>query len=569
MSTAGRAPRYAVGIDLGGTNVKAVAVLESGQVLQRAIAPTSDDAAPGRWIETIRGLVSDLQSAQGYPACGIGVGAPGLASPDGRRIAYMRGRLAGLEGLDWRDALQVSAPVPVMNDAHAALWGEAWRGAAAGCREAVLLTLGTGVGGAMITGGRLLRGENERAGHWGHISVDLDGPPSIASMPGSLEGAIGNCSLGARSGGRFHDTRTLVDAHLRGDAEATRIWLRSVRALGVAIASIVNAVDPERVILGGGIAEAGDALFGPLRLVLDRVEWRPHGASVRVVRAELGDQAGALGAARAALELSSAARDTPGGRYLARARELVEVVEKQHTQIARAADLFAAAILKGRVVHVFGTGHSRIMVEEMWPRYGSFPGFHPIVELSLTFHTQVVGANGQRQAMFLENVPGLAERILRNFQLTAQDAALVVSSSGGNVVSVEMAEGFQRRGLPVVALISKRHSEATKSRDPRGCRVQDFADVVLDTGAPPGDAMVDVPGLGVPVAPGSTVGGCLIVNALKAEVAARLAEAGAPPPVLSGAAIVGEEASARMFEAAYDEHARRIGPLYSRPRDDA
>jgi len=91
---------------------------------------------------------------------------------------------------------------------------------------------------------------------------------------------------------------------------------------------------------------------------------------------------------------------------------------------------------------LFGSGHSRILVEEMWPRYGSFPGFNPIVELSLTFHNLVVGANGQRQAMFLENVSGLAERILRNFAITQEDSALVISSSGCNIVPIEIAEEF-------------------------------------------------------------------------------------------------------------------------------
>src|SRR5436189_1961594 len=136
---------------------------------------------------------------------------------------------------------------------------------------------------------------------------------------------------------------------------------------------------------------------------------------------------------------------TPGAEYLSQCRELIAVVEKQQAAIQQAADWFAETILAGRMVHLFGSGHSRILVEEMWPRYGSFPGFNPIVELSLTFHNLVVGANGQRQAMFLENVPGLAERILRNFDLEPRDSALVVSSSGGNVVSVEMAEGFKRR----------------------------------------------------------------------------------------------------------------------------
>src|SRR5438128_4159419 len=109
------------------------------------------------------------------------------------------------------------------------------------------------------------------------------------------------------------------------------------------------------------------------------------------------------------------------------------------------------------MVHLFGSGHSRIMVEEMWPRYGSFPGFNPIVELSLTFHNLVVGANGQRQAMFLENVSGLAERILRNFAITPQDSALVISSSGCNLVPIEIAEQFRARGVKVAALISRQH----------------------------------------------------------------------------------------------------------------
>jgi uncharacterized phosphosugar-binding protein len=200
----------------------------------------------------------------------------------------------------------------------------------------------------------------------------------------------------------------------------------------------------------------------------------------------------------------------------------------------------------------------------MWPRYGSFPGFNPIVELSLTFHNLVVGANGQRQAMFLENVSGLAERILRNFDLSPKDCALVISSSGCNLVPIEMAEQFRQRGLKVVCIISKRHSEATPSRDPRGVRLQDFSDIVLDTGAPPGDAMVKVPGLETPVAPGSTVGGCMLINCIKAEVAARLTKAGQPPKVLTGSAVVGAEKATELFEAAYDEHARRLAELYGR-----
>lgn len=254
---------------------------------------------------------------------------------------------------------------------------------------------------------------------------------------------------------------------------------------------------------------------------------------------------------------------SPAQEYLDKSRELIGSIERQIPQIKRAADWFAQSILAGRMVHVFGSGHSRIMVEEMWPRYGSFPGFNPIVELSLSFHNMVVGANGQRQAMFLENTPGLAERILRNFALRSTDSALVISSSGCNVVPVEMAAGFKAHGLKVVAIITRRHSEASSSRHVSGKKLQDFADLVLDTGAPVGDAMVRIPGLEAPVSPGSTVGGCLLVNAIKAEVAARLTAAGHPPKVLCGAAVVGADRAAEIFEAAYDEHAHRIARLYA------
>ena len=248
--------------------------------------------------------------------------------------------------------------------------------------------------------------------------------------------------------------------------------------------------------------------------------------------------------------------------YLAKCRELASVVEAQEAAIQQTADWFAGSILAGRMVHVFGSGHSRIMVEEMWPRYGSFPGFNPIVELSLTFHNLVVGANGQRQAMFLENVSGLAEKIVRNFALSEQDCALVISSSGCNIVPIEMAEQFLKRNVKVVAIVSSRHSDASVSKHPEGKKLQDFADLVLDTGAPVGDAMVNVEGLDTPVAPGSTVGGCMLINAIKAEVAERLTKAGQPPKVLTAGAICGPEKAVELFESAYDEHGRRMAELY-------
>ncbi len=248
--------------------------------------------------------------------------------------------------------------------------------------------------------------------------------------------------------------------------------------------------------------------------------------------------------------------------FLQKSADILETVRKQQSQIRQAAEMFAATILEGRMVHIFGSGHSRILVEEMWPRYGSFPGFNPIVELSLTFHNLVVGANGQRQAMFLENVSGFADRILRNFDLKETDTALIISSSGCNVVPIEMAEIFRQNKIRVVSIISKIHSDKSVSNRSDGKKLGDFSDLVLDTGAPAGDAMVYVPGLDTPVAPGSTVGGTLLINCIKAELAGILTAAGHPPKVLSSAVVVGAERAKTLFESAYDEHAHRLTKLF-------
>lgn len=252
----------------------------------------------------------------------------------------------------------------------------------------------------------------------------------------------------------------------------------------------------------------------------------------------------------------------PIDQYLEKSKQIIQTIESQSDRILRAAKWFSDTILSGRMVHVFGSGHSRIMVEEMWPRYGSFPGFNPIVELSLSFHNLVVGANGQRQAMYLENVEGLAERILRNFDLAEKDTALVISSSGSSVVSIEMAECFQKKNIKVVALTTMASADRSTSNRKDGKKLHDFADLVLDTGAPAGDAMVKIPNLATRVAPGSTVGGAIVVNCIKAEVARNLTEAGSPPKVLTDGASIGQARSKELFESAYDEHARRLAKLY-------
>jgi glucokinase len=197
----------------------------------------------------------------------------------------------------------------VLNDAHAALLGEAWIGAARGCKNVAMLTLGTGVGGAVLCDGRLLRGAIGRAGHLGHVVVDAEGPPDLVNTPGSLEDAIGEYSLPARSDGRFKTTRDLLTAFRAGDAQATNLWQKSIHALAAALAGIINVVDPELIILGGGIAQAGDDLFVPLADAMNRFEWRPHGHAVKIIPAALGDGAGALGAAWNAMNATGEMHD--------------------------------------------------------------------------------------------------------------------------------------------------------------------------------------------------------------------------------------------------------------------
>lgn len=250
-------------------------------------------------------------------------------------------------------------------------------------------------------------------------------------------------------------------------------------------------------------------------------------------------------------------------QYLAAVRAALDAIEAtQLGAIREAAAHFASAILKGRLVHVFGTGHSRMAVEEMFPRYGSFPGFHPIVELSMTYHNPVVGANGQRQAMFLENVQGFGPVLWRNFATAPDDALLAISTSGCNAVTIDVALEARRLGMVVVALTALDHAMASTSRHQSGKKLHEVAALTLDQKAPAGDSVVWVAGLDSPVAPLSSVTGCAIINLVKAEVARLLTEAGYPPKVLTAACHLGEERSRQLFEETYDDYRRRVGVLY-------
>ena len=250
-------------------------------------------------------------------------------------------------------------------------------------------------------------------------------------------------------------------------------------------------------------------------------------------------------------------------KYIDAAQEiLARLKTTQMHQIERAAEICAGSIAADGLVHMFGTGHSRICVEEMFPRHGSFPGFHPIVELSLTYHNLVVGSNGQRQAMFLEHVEGFGQVILRNFVLQEPDSFLIFSNSGVNEVVIDVALEARHLRLPVIAVVSMDHCMNSPAKHSSGKRLPDVADVVIDNCTPAGDAMVEVDGLDDRVGPGSTIGGAAVTNALKCAVAEKLTQMGKPPIVLASSFFLGLEGSHHRFDECYDDYRQRVQKVY-------
>lgn len=251
--------------------------------------------------------------------------------------------------------------------------------------------------------------------------------------------------------------------------------------------------------------------------------------------------------------------------YLNEAQGILERIRAtQMEAVARAAEICTTSIAGGGLVHLFGSGHSRMFVEEMFPRHGSFPGFHPIVELSLTYHNPVVGSNGQRQAMFLEHVEGFGKVIMRNFVFSPPDSFIIFSHSGVNEVVVDVGLEAKARGLPLIAVVSQQHCGASEARHSSGKKLTEVADVVIDTCVPAGDALVKVDGLDDLVGPGSTIGAAAVTNALKCEIAERLTRLGQTPLVLASAYFLGSEAAAQRFDAVYDDYRARVQRVYGK-----
>ena len=297
----------ALGLDLGGTHIKG-ALLHQGEIIDQYHTDThdlpddlADQSGKGQWKQAMHAMIS--QAKQRYPntSLAIGLAAPGIPDSNYTMIKYMPGRLQGLENLSWAEFLEEPS-VSVLNDAQAALLAESRLGAAQQAQNVVLLTLGTGVGGGLLINGKPYGGSFQWAGHVGHTVVDSDGFPDITRVPGSIEEAIGNVSLPRRSFGRYQATHDLVADYRQGNPFASFLWLTSVQKLACTLASLVNLISPDVIVLGGGITKAGEALYEPLEAFMDVYEWRPGGQQTPIRQATFDDYAGAVGAALFALE---------------------------------------------------------------------------------------------------------------------------------------------------------------------------------------------------------------------------------------------------------------------------
>ncbi|MEM1157978.1 MAG: ROK family protein [Verrucomicrobiota bacterium] len=296
--------RYVIGIDLGGTNIKAIAVKESGELIREFSHPTRDGEFQGeipQFAIEIRELMGEIEAELGE-ALSVGISAPGLATKDARAIYFIPGKMQGLPNFDWVDFLGRATPVVVWNDAHAALQGEAWVGAAAGKSDVLMFTIGTGIGGAIMCDGKLLKGHIGRAGHMGHVCIDSTRPGDDWNIPGSLEMSISEVFIKNLNHAKYQTTKALVDGYRTGAPEAVQLWTEAVRKFAVGVASMINTLDPELVIIGGGGAKAGDSLLQPFRQFMDEYEMRPDGHQVEIAVAQLDSNAGAFGVAKAALD---------------------------------------------------------------------------------------------------------------------------------------------------------------------------------------------------------------------------------------------------------------------------
>jgi len=240
--------------------------------------------------------------------------------------------------------------------------------------------------------------------------------------------------------------------------------------------------------------------------------------------------------------MSESAETSAGRRYLQEASRLVErLLTDEWSSIDRAAELVAATLERGGSIHVFGTGHSHILAEELFYRAGGLERVRPILFEGLMLHV------APELSTSLERLPGLAAALLSDHPIAAEDVLIAASNSGGNAVVCELATTVRASGVPVIAIVSRRHASSEAARAAGSPNLQDVADVVIDNGGAPGDAAIDIPGFERRVGPTSTVAGAAIVNAVVAEAVDRLVARGVRPDVFLSSNVAGGDEANRQI----------------------
>jgi glucokinase len=322
---AGKKPkqRYIIGVDLGGTKIMAGALSEDGlrHYGMRAIPTNAELGSQGvidRIVSVIEGVILDTIAETGASRSdfiGIGIGAPGP-------LDRAKGIVVVAPNLGWRDiplrdlvSERLGIPATLDNDANCATYGEWWQGAARGGQIVVGLTIGTGIGGGIVLGGQLFHGASDVAGEIGHATIELNGRYCKCGNYGCLEAYASGPAIATRArevltreesasllpsmvSGRLEDitAQTVYEAARKGDAVANELVRDTARYLGAGVANILNILNADTVVIAGGVTEAGDALFVPLRAETRRRAFKPAVEAVRIVPAELPGTAGVVGA---------------------------------------------------------------------------------------------------------------------------------------------------------------------------------------------------------------------------------------------------------------------------------
>lgn len=302
-----------IGVDFGGTSVKLAAVADGTLLTEILRIPTQDFDHPDLLIDRIAETIAEVRAAHPDIAA-IGIGLPGAVN-FATGMTYNLTNVKGWTAIPLRDIMaeKTGLPTVIENDANCMAYAEWKYGAAQGCRHAVCVTLGTGVGGGLILNGELFRGAAYAAGEIGQMSIDFDGVPGPYGNSGALERYIGNRQIVEMAEALYAERQaaapssltpeTLAAAAQAGDPVALEVWERVAKHLGCCLMSVIYLLNPEAIVVGGGVSEAGDLLFAPLRDMLRSSLTAECFDHLRLVPARFGNTAGILGSSAMAAEL--------------------------------------------------------------------------------------------------------------------------------------------------------------------------------------------------------------------------------------------------------------------------